>query len=63
LRVESGDIKPLLPRQLHSALKIDKLVYFERYTLVTRAIAREKELKGWLRARKIALIVASNPDW
>jgi putative endonuclease len=43
--------------------KIDKLVYFERFTLVTRAIAREKELKGWLRVRKVALIVADNPDW
>jgi putative endonuclease len=42
---------------------IDKLVYFERFTTVTAAIARETQLKGWLRQRKIALIVASNPDW
>ena len=31
--------------------------------MFTRAIAREKQLKGWLRAKKIALIVANNPDW
>jgi putative endonuclease len=30
---------------------------------MTTAIAREKELKGWLRNKKIALIVSSNPDW
>jgi putative endonuclease len=42
---------------------IDKLVYFERFSLITSAIARETQLKGWLRQRKIALIVASNPDW
>jgi len=42
---------------------IDHLVYFKRFGLITRGIAREKELKGWLRSKKIALIVASNPDW
>jgi putative endonuclease len=43
--------------------RIDQLVHFERYGLITRAIAREKELKGWRRTRKIALIVANNPNW
>jgi putative endonuclease len=42
---------------------IDRLVYFERFGRITAAIAREKELKGWLRIKKIELIVASNPDW
>ena len=41
----------------------DRLVWFERYSEVQRAIAREKELKGWRRARKIALIEAANPTW
>jgi putative endonuclease len=42
---------------------IDKLVYMERFTTVTAAIAREKELKGWLRVRKLELIVSTNPAW
>ena len=41
----------------------DRLVWFERYQDVHLAIAREKELKGWRRAKKIALIEASNPTW
>ncbi len=51
------------PNSFTVRYRIDQLVYFERYSLFTRAIAREKELKSWLRSRKIALIVASNPDW
>jgi len=43
--------------------KLDRLVYFENFQYVGNAIAREKELKAWLRARKIALIVAENPAW
>ena|SRR5579871_1900514 len=46
-----------------SRYKIDKLVYYEQYSLVIKAISREKELKGWRRDRKIALIVSKNPDW
>ena len=42
---------------------IDRLVYFERFGMISAAIAREKELKGWMRKRKLELIVASNPGW
>ena len=42
---------------------INQLVYFERFATISAAVAREKELKGWLRYRKIALIVSTNPDW
>lgn len=42
---------------------IDKLVYLERFTSITAAIAREKQLKGWLRVRKLELIVSTNPEW
>jgi putative endonuclease len=38
--------------------KLDRLVYFERFEDVHRAIGREKEIKGWLRIKKIALIVS-----
>jgi putative endonuclease len=41
----------------------DRLVWFERHQDVNRAIDRETELKGWRRARKIALIEESNPAW
>ncbi len=41
----------------------DRLVWFEGHEYIQRAIAREKELKGWRRARKIALIESLNPAW
>ena len=41
----------------------DRLVWFERYGEVTSAIAREKQLKGRRRSKKIALIEALNPAW
>lgn len=40
-----------------------ELVYVEPFGQIRAAIAREKQLKGWLRARKIALIESQNPDW
>jgi putative endonuclease len=43
--------------------QIDRLVYFERFQYVNNAIAREKELKDWNRARKIVLIERENPTW
>ncbi len=43
--------------------KVDRLVYFEQYEDVHKAIEREKEIKGWLRVKKIALIVSVNPEW
>lgn len=42
---------------------ITKLVYFEDTNEVNTAIAREKQIKGWVRSRKIALIESVNPDW
>ena len=41
----------------------DRLVWFEGHDEVSKAIAREKELRGWKRARKIALIESVNPTW
>ena len=40
-----------------------RLVWYERYGDVSFAIAREKQLKGWTRARKLALIQQDNPTW
>jgi putative endonuclease len=43
--------------------KFDMLVYFEEYSYVMDAIAREKEIKSWRREKKMRLILAENPDW
>ncbi|MEO8954320.1 MAG: hypothetical protein ABI465_07090 [Ktedonobacteraceae bacterium] len=40
-----------------------RLVSFEEPSAVQTALAREKCIKGWLRAKKVALIEASNPGW
>jgi putative endonuclease len=42
---------------------LSKLVYFEDATDVKQAISREKQIKGWLRKKKIALIESMNPKW
>ncbi len=42
---------------------IRRLVYFEESSDVRVAIEREKQLKGWLRQKKIDLIESSNPGW
>ena len=40
-----------------------RLVYYEETNDVRVAIAREKQIKGWLRRKKIALIESVNPEW
>ena len=42
---------------------VDRLVYRESFETMTGAIAREKQLKGWTRKKKIALIEEFNPEW
>ncbi|WP_058189621.1 GIY-YIG nuclease family protein [Terracidiphilus gabretensis] len=41
----------------------DRLVWFQSFSDVSLAIQREKELKGWRREKKIALIEQTNPTW
>jgi putative endonuclease len=41
----------------------DRLVYYEIYDEAARALGREKQLKGWRREKKIALIEKMNPRW
>ena len=43
--------------------RLSTLVYVEEYQYVDEAIAREKEIKGWRRSKKDALVEASNPTW
>ncbi len=42
---------------------LDRLVYYETFHDIRAAIQREKQLKGWLRARKVALILRANSAW
>ncbi|HVG00560.1 MAG TPA: GIY-YIG nuclease family protein [Chloroflexia bacterium] len=46
-----------------SRYKVGWLVYVEVTGDVRDAIAREKQIKGWVRAKKIALIEGLNPGW
>jgi putative endonuclease len=43
--------------------RVDKLVYFEEYRSILEARARERALKRWDRAWKLALIEKLNPQW
>ncbi len=42
---------------------VSRLVYFESFGDIRDAIAREKQLKGWRREKKVALIERENPIW
>ena len=42
---------------------ITQLVFYEETPDVNAAITREKQIKGWVRRKKIALIEENNPDW
>ena len=43
--------------------RVTRLLYFEEFGSPSEAIAREKELKGWRRSRKLDLIRSRNPKW
>ncbi|MGZ8379373.1 MAG: GIY-YIG nuclease family protein [Gemmatirosa sp.] len=43
--------------------RLNRLVYFESSESVHAAIAREKQIKAWTRAKRVALIEAANPAW
>lgn len=42
---------------------VHRLVYYEHYNDIRQAIIREKQLKGWTRAKKNALVEEQNPEW
>jgi putative endonuclease len=46
-----------------SRYNLTRLVYYERFAYPDAAIAREKEIKGWRRSKKIHLIESMNPHW
>ena len=43
--------------------RVNRLVYYEAFESIVAAIQREKQIKGWTRARKDALVTRSNPTW
>ena len=43
--------------------KAKKLVYYKHYPNMSTAIEREKEIKAWIRKKKIDLIESVNPEW
>lgn len=43
--------------------RINRLVYYETFKYIGNAIARETQIKGWSRDKKLALIKAMNPTW
>ena len=51
------------PNSFTGRYRIDRLVYFEPFRYIASAIAREKQIKGWLRIKKVNLIVETNPTW
>lgn len=51
------------PNGFTARYNFDRLVYFEFTDDVASAVNRERELKGWRRSKKVALIQRSNPNW
>jgi putative endonuclease len=46
-----------------SRYDVNRLVYYEDFGSVWDALAREKEIEGWVRVKKVALIRSVNPRW
>lgn len=46
-----------------SRYDVGRLMYYEFYETIDAAIAREKQIKGWLRKKKLALIAQMNPNF
>src|SRR5579863_10142046 len=58
LQHKSGEIEGFASKH-----HCNRLVYYESFDDAQKAIGREKQLKGWTRAKKIALIESKNPRW
>ena len=63
LKVRAWQHKQNIVKGFTSRYNLDKLVWYEEYQWVQDAIAREKEIKGWSRKKKIELIESMNPEW
>ena len=63
LRSRVWEHKTKARRGFTTKYAMTKLVYFERWDNMLEAIKREKQLKGWRRSKKTALIESINPNW
>jgi len=63
IRRRNREHKERHPGTFTAKHRCTSLVLCETYNSPTSAIAREKQLKGWTRAKKIALIEKANPNW
>jgi len=51
------------PRSFTARYNVDRLAYDEDYPSIRDAIEREKQIKTWVRKKKITLIESANPHW
>ncbi len=58
LQHKSGEIEGFTKKY-----NINRLVYYEMFEHIGSAIAREKQVKAWTRAKRLALIKSMNPAW
>jgi putative endonuclease len=63
LRMRVYQHKQKMREGFSSTYNRNRLVWFERFMNPTNAIKRQKQLKGWTRVKKIALIEGMNPTW
>jgi len=66
----TGDLRQRVWQHKHklvegftSRYNLTSLVYYEEFVYPDAAIAREKEIKGWRRSKKIRLVESMNPRW
>jgi putative endonuclease len=63
LRTRVYEHKEKIVKGFTNKYNVDKLVYFEHFTHIDDAIAREKQIKAGSRKKKIELINSLNPEW
>ena len=63
LKEHEENAKPFRHKSFAGHYNANYLLYYERFEQVEFAIAREKEIKGWRREKKEALINTLNPEW
>lgn len=63
LRRRVFEHKKRINRGIHQELSLPRLVYYESFDDVAKAIDREKQLKRWSRVKKVWLIERRNPTW
>ena len=51
------------PNSFTARYRVDRLGYYEAHGSIETAIQREKQIKGWNRGRKNALVASMNPGW